>query len=384
MNKIKSIIMASIFVGLGSAYGESGVIFQTLDKGNVSGHKIRKVGSVITTQEDWGALWELHQSARAPQDRMPLPSIDFEHQTVIAVFQGEKTTGGYEITITEIKGQPFEVFVEEVNPDPNCLLQQSLTQPYHIVKVPLALAGFNFVVNNRIIGCENKPPQVDAGADQSILLDQKAVLTGTVEDDGLPNPPGHFTTLWSKKSGPGGVSFDNAASMATSASFSEHGTYVLTLEANDGEKKASDDVQIAVERAGAPTDPPIVQDPPVNNDPPVSNPPPIHIDPPVLNPPPHNIEPVIPPPHSDIPPPQQGIIGDDGRGHIYIDRPQADTCSVTVFISRQGQLIQEFTHTLSSQQDQIPVSLQGLAPGAYRYRVEGCGLRKEGKVIYLK
>ena len=51
----------------------------------------------------------------------------------------------------------------------------------------------------------NRPPQVNAGADQSLeasLFPVGVNLSGSVTDDGLPNPPGAFTVAWSQVSGP--------------------------------------------------------------------------------------------------------------------------------------------------------------------------------------
>src|SRR5262245_21859916 len=96
----------------------------------------------------------------------------------------------------------------------------------------------------------NQPPGVNAGLDQTITLPSSANLIGTVSDDGLPNPPGVVTTTWSKVSGPGTVTFGNAAAVNTTASFSLSGSYVLRLTANDSALQASDDISVTVNPAG--------------------------------------------------------------------------------------------------------------------------------------
>jgi hypothetical protein len=90
------------------------------------------------------------------------------------------------------------------------------------------------------------PPTVDAGPDQTISLPSVATLDGTVSDDGLPDPPATVTTTWSKVSGPGTVTFGDASQVDTTAAFSEAGTYVLRLTADDSEAAASDEVTIEV------------------------------------------------------------------------------------------------------------------------------------------
>src|SRR5262249_27201617 len=73
----------------------------------------------------------------------------------------------------------------------------------------------------------NRPPSVNAGSDQAITLPATAALSGTVSDDGLPIPPGLLTWTWTKVSGPGDVTFANAAELQTTVAFSAQGTYVL-------------------------------------------------------------------------------------------------------------------------------------------------------------
>jgi len=92
----------------------------------------------------------------------------------------------------------------------------------------------------------NQPPNVNAGPDQTVSINGQANLNGTVTDDGLPNPPGAYTSLWSKISGPGVVTFGDATKVDTTATFSVEGEYVLRLTANDSEKSAFDDIKITV------------------------------------------------------------------------------------------------------------------------------------------
>jgi hypothetical protein len=70
-----------------------------------------------------------------------------------------------------------------------------------------------------------------------------------VSDDGLPNPPATVTTVWSTVSGPGSVTFGDAAKVDTTAAFSAAGTYVLRLTADDGALTGSDEVKVVVQAA---------------------------------------------------------------------------------------------------------------------------------------
>ncbi|GAF71690.1 unnamed protein product, partial [marine sediment metagenome] len=89
-------------------------------------------------------------------------------------------------------------------------------------------------------------PEVDAGADQEIILPAHAVLDATVIDDDLPDPPGAVTVSWSKADGPGEVAFADANATDTTAEFSLPGTYVLWLTADDGDLQGYDECTITV------------------------------------------------------------------------------------------------------------------------------------------
>jgi RHS repeat-associated protein len=90
-------------------------------------------------------------------------------------------------------------------------------------------------------------PRVYAGADIAIASTNVAAnLSGTVIDDGLP-AGSSITTQWqSVNKNPGTVTFSNANSLSTTATFSTNGVYALQLFADDGEKQGSDFVEVRV------------------------------------------------------------------------------------------------------------------------------------------
>jgi hypothetical protein len=90
----------------------------------------------------------------------------------------------------------------------------------------------------------DQPPCVEAGPDLSIDLLEAARLEGRASDDG--DPPGIFSTAWSKVQGPGSVTFEEGDSPANTATFSDAGVYRLRLSAYDGERSTSDDVEVEV------------------------------------------------------------------------------------------------------------------------------------------
>ncbi|HKE69745.1 MAG TPA: hypothetical protein VKB55_10850 [Nocardioidaceae bacterium] len=90
----------------------------------------------------------------------------------------------------------------------------------------------------------NRPPAVNAGADQQIDLPETANLMGTAIDDGQPS--GTLAYSWSTVSGPGTVTFGSTTDPNTTANFSAVGSYVLRLTADDGGLTNFDDIKVDV------------------------------------------------------------------------------------------------------------------------------------------
>jgi len=90
-------------------------------------------------------------------------------------------------------------------------------------------------------------PTVSAGPNQTITLPATATLSGTAS----PGSAGTLTTMWTS-SGPAVVTFGNASALSTTVTFSQSGTYVLTLTATSGTLNASSNVTITVNPAVKP------------------------------------------------------------------------------------------------------------------------------------
>jgi chitodextrinase len=91
----------------------------------------------------------------------------------------------------------------------------------------------------------NTAPVVDAGPDLQVFTPADSIaIDATVTDDGIPIPASAPITVWTKISGPGEVTFDDLASIDTTAHFSALGTYVLRLTADDHELTSYDEVTV--------------------------------------------------------------------------------------------------------------------------------------------
>lgn len=88
------------------------------------------------------------------------------------------------------------------------------------------------------------PPTVDAGIDRVVMLGGKTYLSGAIKTLGNENDTMKVT--WSMASGPGTVTFENANSPQTSATFSAVGDYVLKLTAGEDTLSGSSTLNVKV------------------------------------------------------------------------------------------------------------------------------------------
>ena len=95
---------------------------------------------VARTQAEWVALWRDHAGATSP------PTVDLTTRTVVAVFLGSRSTGGYtvEITGTRQQGPALVVQWRERRPAPDQVAAQVITSPAHLVSIPHVAGEIRF------------------------------------------------------------------------------------------------------------------------------------------------------------------------------------------------------------------------------------------------
>jgi len=92
----------------------------------------------------------------------------------------------------------------------------------------------------------NQPPQVNAGPDRVVKMGDPLNLQGLVQDDGQP-AGGQLVSQWSALPGSGDVTFADAASATTTATFIYPGQYHLRLTAYDGQFSGDDEMLVHVD-----------------------------------------------------------------------------------------------------------------------------------------
>jgi hypothetical protein len=121
--------------------------FVNIDKGFTSGLRERKF-LVIKSAEEWAELWNSHVSGSTSPKA--LPPVDFRTEIVVAVFPGEKMTGGYAVEIVKIEQdrqkRVLTVRIRDTKPAADAIVAQALTQPFHIVKLKRVELAATFVL----------------------------------------------------------------------------------------------------------------------------------------------------------------------------------------------------------------------------------------------
>lgn len=90
------------------------------------------------------------------------------------------------------------------------------------------------------------PPIVDAGIDRVVVLGGRTYLSGRAE---WLRPAMGSSVLWTKASGPGDVTFEDASAPETTATFTTPGEYVLTLAASGHGQTTRSSVNVRAEAA---------------------------------------------------------------------------------------------------------------------------------------
>lgn len=86
---------------------------------------------IIRSDSEWQSFWTQHRGPNAP-------SVDFKKNTVVAVFAGQKPTGGYGIAMTGVKRNSqgeIEVEYKESSPPAGGFQITVLTYPYQIASI---------------------------------------------------------------------------------------------------------------------------------------------------------------------------------------------------------------------------------------------------------
>lgn len=102
---------------------------------------------VARSPEEFASLWKQHNPGQAA------PAVDFSQRIVVAVFLGERRTGGTKVELTlmadPLDGSKLVVFYKEIAPAKSGFSTQVVTCPFEIVAVDKKYAAVTFERNLR-------------------------------------------------------------------------------------------------------------------------------------------------------------------------------------------------------------------------------------------
>lgn len=91
---------------------------------------------VISSRAEWIDFWQEHSSDSIPPP--PVPEVDFTQYQIVAVFAGEKPTGGYSVEITNVEATNSQLVITAKYSQPQLddIVTEAFTYPHHIIKIP--------------------------------------------------------------------------------------------------------------------------------------------------------------------------------------------------------------------------------------------------------
>ena len=108
---------------------------------------------VIRDAAAWEVLW--HRIYATTDPMPPLPGIDFTQEMIVASALGTRTSGGYDVLLTQASEDSgrVRIGVLETRPGAGCAVTLALTQPIDLGRVPRRDGPVDFVVAQHTERC---------------------------------------------------------------------------------------------------------------------------------------------------------------------------------------------------------------------------------------
>jgi hypothetical protein len=131
-NFLLLIVFALSTACVSTPVNEQPVPFTTLARGSYC-DVTKPQDHVIQSQAELNQIWNKLNLAE-----QNIPALDFNQRTVLAIFMGEQSSGGYAIRIDRIVRTPAEIVVtvRQTVPPKNTPASLAQTQPYILVSIP--------------------------------------------------------------------------------------------------------------------------------------------------------------------------------------------------------------------------------------------------------
>lgn len=127
MKKIVALLTVLILFSCSSTKSAKTVSFDVLTDSAYRG-KTTQSYEIIDNHEDLKKVYAV------VKDEL-VPNVDFAKCRIVALFMGEKTSGGYAIGIESVREENGKVIVKIKKSYPDGMATMALTQPYVIAKI---------------------------------------------------------------------------------------------------------------------------------------------------------------------------------------------------------------------------------------------------------
>ena len=109
---------------------------------------------VITSQAAWAAEWGLLHGGVTPPP--PQPAVDFGEDAVVLASLGERSHGGFNISIDSVvvfDAGVQVVYITSTSPGSNCFTTDAINFPVHVVRVPRPVNNVVFAERSNVTAC---------------------------------------------------------------------------------------------------------------------------------------------------------------------------------------------------------------------------------------
>jgi hypothetical protein len=90
---------------------------------------------LITNQDQLIGMWSQVHATQLQQP--PLPRVDFQRETLVAIFLGQRSSGGYGVTVRRVSVEGNDLYLDSEFREPaaGAITTQALTSPWTLVRV---------------------------------------------------------------------------------------------------------------------------------------------------------------------------------------------------------------------------------------------------------
>jgi hypothetical protein len=123
--------------------------FSVLATGYNSLYQGTRTVQLIANENDWVSAWRVIGRGSSG----PIPAVNFNTRAVVIIYQGLKNSGGYGVSISEIRreGTSLLIHATEQSPKPGDMTTAAMTSPFVAVSIPKppegSIAKFDDQVN---------------------------------------------------------------------------------------------------------------------------------------------------------------------------------------------------------------------------------------------